>query len=291
MANRTNRPSVFVGLKTATRLWALVFAVWIIGLAVMTPAVMIFEGAAESVLGRVPEAFEPPEGDFQIMILRSLGEVKEPLVLVVFAGVVLTWAWTVLWHAGVARFVVWDGDAPVSIARILGYGLGAWWRYCRLSLTALAVLLGLFVAIWVLVAAGVGGAFSDMAEGRMVVFIAAGLVCAGVAKLLMWVATLRGCWELAKPTSRSAVLALLRGMKGVLRQPLATFGVVLALGVPEMVLAAVPVVAPLIWPELRGTGAGDALGLISALLTAFFSVALFAAFSPVSGLNGSSAED
>ena len=38
-----------------------------------------------------------------------------------------------------------------------------------------------------------------------------------------WAVTLRGAWELAVPTNRSAVRAWVRGFVGAFREPVATF--------------------------------------------------------------------
>lgn len=284
MANASNRPSVFIGLKLATRMWLLVCVVWLVGLAVMTPATIVVESAADGVFNRLPADFDPPPGDVAIMVARAAREIANPLVMIVVCGVFLSWVWTVLWHGGVARFVVWDAAGPVTVSKILGLGFGVWWRYFRLSLTALSVLFAALAAIWVPVFLGVKGAFNAMAEDRMVMLIFVGIVLAGCAKCFVWATTLRACWELAKPTSRSAIRAWIGGAAGVIHQPVSTLVVLVFLGLPEVLLAFAPMIAPVFFVQLRGTLTGDVFAVVAGLGSAYFLVALYASFAPISSL-------
>ncbi len=284
MVDQRRRPSIVWGVRTAARMWALVLVVWLVGMAFFVPASMVLRRAAVDALGHVPEGFELPVGDGAILMMGLVRDVADTLVVGLVFAVVLSWAWTVLWHAGVARVSVWDPEGSSGVSRILGLGLGAWWRYCRLSLVALVVLLALMVLIWIPLWQGIKAAYEAMAEDRMVLLIGIGIVLSPMAKFLVWGATLRGAWELARPDARSPVMAWLRGLIGVFRQPVSTFGTLLVLGLAQAVLGFVPLVAPVFVPALRGTPVGSGVAAGATLAASFLLVALFAAFAPISGV-------
>jgi hypothetical protein len=277
------QPSVVWGLFSAWRMWRLVIVVWLVVLALGVPVSLIVAGAAGTPLASLPPGDAVPRGEIALLVVDAVTPVLAPLWVVLATSVLAAWAFTVLWHAGVARFEVW-GSGPPAPSHILGLGLTAWWRYCRLALTALLVLLGLFAALFSGVAFGVEEAYTSMAEGRMVLLIGLGLLAGALIKVVVWTALLRGAWELAVPTRRSAVGAWFRGLMGAFRQPLASFGTIVVLGTLAVGCAVVPLAAPLLWPVLRGAPAARALAAGGGLGAAFFSVALFTAFAPVSGL-------
>ena len=291
MAEKKLRPSIVWGVRTAARMWGLVLVVWLVGLAFFVPASMVLHRAAIDALGHVPEGFDLPVGDGAILVLGLVRDVADTLLVGLVFAVVLSWAWTVLWHAGVARVSVWDPEGSSKVSRILGLGLGAWWRYCRLSLVALVALLALLAAVWFPLTLGIKAAFEAMAEDRMVLLIGIGIVLGPMAKFLVWGATLRGAWELARPDARSPVMAWLRGLIGVFRQPFSSFGTLLLLGLAQAALSLVPLVAPIFVPALRGTPVGSAVAAAATLAASFLLVALFAAFAPISGVVFRSGDD
>lgn len=291
MSIRKERPSVIWGVRTAIRLWPLVVLVWLSGLVFFLPASVVLQKAAARSFGRVPEGFDLPAGDGAILATGLLRDVADTLSVSLVFGIVLAWAWTVLWHAGVARISVWEPESTSKASRVLGLGLGAWWRYCRLSLVALVGLVALLIAIWLPLLQMIKTAFGAMAEGRMIFLIGTGIFLSPVAKILVWAATLRGAWELARPDARSSAFAWFRGLVGVFRQPVSTLGVLLTLGVLQVALALVPLVAPLFVPSLRGTSLGSTVAGGATLAAAFFLVALFAAFAPISGVVFRSSDD
>jgi len=291
MGHQRQRPSIWWGLRAAARMWVLVVVVWLVGLAFFVPASIVLHRAALDALGHVPDGFELPAGDGAILGVGLLRDVADTVAVGLVLAVVLSWVWTVLWHAGVTRVSVWDPEGSSGVSRILGLGLGAWWPYCRLSLVALAALLALLTAIWFPLTLGIKAAFESMAEDRMVRLVGIGIVLSPMAKFLVWGATLRGAWELARPDARSPVMAWLRGLVGVFRQPFSTFGTLIVLGVGQAALALVPLVAPMFVPALRGTPIGSAVAAGATLASSFFLVALFAAFAPVSGVVFRSGDD
>ncbi|RLE36436.1 MAG: hypothetical protein DRJ61_00750 [Acidobacteria bacterium] len=291
MAEKKQRPSIIWGVRTAARMWALVVVVWLVGMAFFVPASVVLQRAAVEAFGHVPEGFDLPVGDGAILMMGLLRDVADTLLVGLVLAVVLSWSWTVLWHAGVARVSVWDPESSSGVSRILGLGLGAWWRYCRLSLVALVALLALLAAIWFPLTLGIKTAFEAMAEDRMVLLIGIGVVLSPMAKFLVWGATLRGAWELARPDARSPVMAWLRGLIGVFRQPFSTFGTLLVLGIGQALFALVPLVAPIYVPALRGTPVGSGVAAAATLAASFLLVALFAAFAPISGVVFRSGDD
>ncbi len=291
MSDQRQRPSIVWGVRTAARMWALVLVVWLSGLAFFVPASIVLHRAAVDALGHVPDDFDLPVGDGAILVFGLVRDVADTLIVGLVFAVILSWAWTVLWHAGVAQVSVWDPEGASGISRILGLGLGAWWRYCRLSLVALVALLALLTAIWFPLALGIKVAFEAMAENRMVLLIGVGIGLSPVAKFLVWGATLRGAWELARPDARSSLMAWLRGLVGVFRQPFSTVGTLVVLGIGQAVLSLVPLVAPIFVPALRGTPLGSAVAAGGTLAASFLLVALFAAFAPVSGVVFRSGDD
>jgi hypothetical protein len=287
-----NRPSIFWGLAFTLRNWGLVLSVWLVGMVLLAPPLMILGRGAVTVFGMVPEGCDLPAGDGLLLISKvfreSRGTVGVGLVLALFGS----WVWTVLWHGGVARASVWDARGPrAGVSHILGLGVGAWWRYSRLSLVALAMFSALLAIVWIPLGVGIDAAYRAMAEDRMVLLIGIGIVLSPIVKLVVWGATLRGAWELARPDVRSPVAAWFRGLMGVFRRPISTLGPLLVLGLLQAVMAIVPLVAPFFVPTLRGTPLGSAVAAAATLASSFFLVALFAAFAPVSGLVFRSGDD
>jgi len=272
-----------LGLRSAWRLRRLVFVIWLAGVAVAAPALLILDNTVSRPLSMLPSDTPMPDGEVALVVVDALKPLLPSLAVAIVSMVLLSWAFTILWHAGVARFEVW-GDGPPAVATILGLGLMAWWSYFRLALTAVVVLLAVMGGLWVAIAYGVTDAFSSMAEERMVILIGLGLAAAAMVKLAVWAATLRGAWELAAPTSRSAVRAWIRGLTGVFRHPLVTLWPILVLGSLMVGFAALPVFVPMAWPVVRGGPGGLGLIVVAGLGAAFFSVSLFSAFAPVSGL-------
>ena len=278
------QPSIRLGIRSAARMWALVLTVWVVAGVFLMPAGIAAHNVGIEALGSVPEDFRQPAGEEAVLIWGTLRDFG-PMVLggMVFA-VIGTWFWTVLWHGGVARATVWDQGGSSAPSRVLGLGVGAWWRYCRLSLVALTMLIGSMAVIWIPLSIGIKSSFQAMAEDRGILLIGVGIVLAAMVKIVVWSATLRGAWLLARHDRKSALLAWFRGLSGALMHPVSTVVTVLVLGIGHVALVFLPLLAPIALPQLRGTPAGTILGLGAGLGAVFFSVALFAAFAPVSGL-------
>lgn len=277
------RPSVFLGLRSAWRLRSIVAAVWIVGHAVVVPITWVFGRAAADGLTRIPDGFSA--GDDRILLLfGALGNAAEGITVGLILAVVASWVWTVLWHGGVARASVWDRGGSPSLSRILGLGLGVWWRYLRLSVFALVAFSALMALVWIPVGSAAARAHGAMAEGRMVGWIAVGLLLSPLVKILVWVGTLRGAWELARPDARSGIAAWIRGLVGGLKTPVASVIPVLVLGFGQGLLAIGQIAIPWWIPALRGTPLGLVFVAVSSLGASFLLVALFCAYEPVGGM-------
>ena len=214
-----------------------------------------------------------------------------PFALAVLSGLVVLWVWFVLWHAGVVAWQLWAGGRRVRLGEVLGLGLVAWWRYARLSATA-AVVLGLGgAALWLGLRAAVRSSFHSMAEERMMMLLAVGIVITKLLAVMVWLATLHGAWLLGLPERRSAVVAWLRGLWNTLRMPLSSVATWLLWLIPALLATLVPLLIGLAFVGLRGTLVLTVIGLIAALVRSFCWVGMFCSFAPVTGLLGEQDDD
>ncbi|NOZ79875.1 MAG: hypothetical protein GXP48_11995 [Acidobacteria bacterium] len=271
------------GFHAALRLWRIVLAVWIVPLLLAIPGWLIARGFLGRLLGAVPFT-SAAHADLPLILMQGLHRAGPALSAWVVTAMLALWAWAVAWRAGVATWHAWGTGRPVRLGEILGYGVLRWWRYVRLSLTALAGLIVLGAAVTVPLFLAARSARQHLAETRMVNFQLAAIGLALLVVWICWSATLRGAWELARPERRSAAIAWFRGLTGTFRQPIRSFGTVLLWGVAGKTLTVAPFLFKLHVPAMRGTPGGVAATLILTLLAAFCWVALYLSFAPVSGL-------
>lgn len=278
------------GFAAAARLWRLVLAVWLVPLLLMLPAYLIARSGLAAALGSVP-VDRAASADVPLIVIQALSRFGPSLAVAVLVAVPLLWAWMVLWTAGAVGWQVWATGRPVRLGEILGYGMLRWWRYARLSITAfvaLLVLVGGACAPFFLAAAA---AKKRLQEVRMVNLQLAGLALGGVLLWILWSATVRGAWELARPERRSAALAWWRGLSGTFREPVRSLGTILLWATVGKILTLAPAVLDLRFSALRGSPGGVLLGLVLVLGAAFCWVALLLSFAPVSGLVLPAAEE
>ncbi len=271
------------GARHALRLWRVVLAVWIVPLLLAVPGWMIAQGFLGRILGSVP-ASASVSADVPLIVMEGLHTAGPALLSWIVVSLLALWAWTVAWHAGVASWGVWGAGRPARLGEIAGYGVMRWWRYARLSLTALAGLVVLGAVVTVPLLAAAHAARLRLAETRMVDLQLIAIALALVVSWFCWTATLRGAWELARPGRRSAAYAWLLGLWGAFRQPIRSLGTVLLWGCAGEVLTVAPVLVKLHVAAMRGTAGGFLLDGLLALLAAFCWVALFLSFAPVAGL-------
>lgn len=277
------RPSVAFGLTTAARLWRLVLVVWLAPVAVFIPAHAVLWGVAGETIASLPEE-GLPQGDLALIALELLRPTWPAVAVAVLSGWAGLWAWTVLWHAGVVRWLLVAGRDRVRLAEILGHGLIGWWRWARLALLSAVVLAGIAVVLWQLPAAAAERALEGGREGVFLVWVAVAVAAGLAAGLAVWLATLRGSWLLGLGVGRSAVLAWLAGLGGSLRQPLRSLVALIVWAVPGLAVTTLPLLLGWRFEVLRGGLPGALLEVAAGLAGAFCWVALFCSFAPVTGL-------
>lgn len=280
-------PSPRQGWQQALRLRRLVFAVWIASWLAVAPALVLLRRIVAPALSSLPAGpGEVPDGDVALILLEAVREAQAPLAVAVLSGLVVAWAWAVLWHAGVVRWLLGTGAAPIRLGALLRLGAGVWWRYARLSLTALVALAVVAAAVWLPLGWGVARGFAAMTERRLIAAASAGALASAVVVIVVWLATLHGAWLLGLPGRRSAVVAWLRGLQATARRPVAGLWTVLVWVVPALLASAVVPLLGAAFAGLRGGLLLIAIGMLAGLARAFCWVGLFCSFTPVTGVVG-----
>jgi len=280
-------PSPRRGAQQALRLRQLVAAVWVASWLAIAPALLLLSRSVARGLGALPGGTgEVPAGDVSLIIVEALREAWLPLAIAVLCGLAVWWAWTVLWHAGVVRWQLRTGGQRVRLGDLLGVRVATWWRYARLSLTALVALVAAAAAVWLPLWWGVARGLTTMTERRLIALASAGAVATAAAVIVVWLATLRGAWRLGLPGRRSAALAWLAGLRATLRRPLPSVWAWLVWVVPSLLASAVVPLLGAVFAGLRGGLLLVVVGLLVSLLRAFCWVGLFCSFGPVTGVAG-----
>ena len=273
------RPSPASGLRLAIRFRRLILAVWLVSMAVFLPAQAIVQLVTGAARANLP-AGNLPQGDDLLVLVELLRPVARQLALAILAGLAALWAWSVLWHGGVVRWLSWAGAVPVRLAEVFGHGLVWWWRYARLSLTAVATTALLLAALWLPLRLGLRAADAVGAGGRAIVLLRFGAVVTVVVMALCWLAALRGAWLLGEVGRHSALVAWLRGLGGTLRRPLRSAYTLVVWVVPGLALLALPLLPDAWIGALRSAGLGGVVMLLATLGTTFCWVGLFLSFAP-----------
>jgi len=281
------RPSPTWGLREALRLWRLVIACWVVAWLAVAPALLLVRRMVFPYLAALPpDPGAVPSGDVALIMMDGVRQAAAPLGLAVASGGVVLWAWAVLWHAGVVAWQMWTGGRRVRLGEVLGLGMVAWWRYARLSMTALLALATALAGLWIPLWFGIEGAFTGMDESRLMWMLAGGIVVTKLVAIVVWIATLHGAWLLGLPERRSAALAWLRGLWTSARMPLSSVWAWLVWLVPAMAVSAAPPVVGFLFEGLRGGPVLIGLELMASLARAFCWVGLFCSFAPVTGIVG-----
>ena len=273
------RPSPVSGFGLALRFRRLVLAVWLVSMAVFLPAQAVVQLATESVRANLP-AGNLPQGDDLLILVELLRPVAALLALAILAGLAALWAWSVLWHGGVVRWLSWAGAVPVRLAEVLGHGLVWWWRYARLALTAVVMTALLLAAVWLPLRLGLRTVDAVGAGGRAIGLLRFGAVATLVVMALCWLAAMRGAWLLGESGRRSAVVAWLRGLGGTLRRPFRSAYTLLVWVVPGLALLALPLLPDAWMGALRNGGLDGVVVLLATLGAAFCWAGLFLSFAP-----------
>ncbi len=276
-------PSPWFGLRHVNEMWRVVLAVWLVSAAVFLPARIVVLTAVAGTFAALPGG-DLPDGELLLITVELLRPVWVPLTMAVLSGWLVLWGWTVLWHAGVVRWFVLSGRSGVRLTEILGRGLLDWWRWARLGMTALGVLV-LSHAVLLLTIRWADDGALDGADDRLF----GGLIVAAVAislavVVLTWLATLRASWLLGVGDRRSAVLAWLAGLWGSLRQPLRSLGALIVWGVPAVAAIVIPIIAGWKIEALRSSLPSTIIDAAAGFFVAFCLVGLFLSFAPVTGI-------
>ncbi len=198
----------------------------------------------------------------------------------------MLWLWTVLWHAGVVAWQLWTGGRRVRLGEVLGLGMVAWWRYIRLSLTALAALVLAGVVLWLPLGSAIRTSLNAMNEERMMLLVVVGFGITKLIAIVVWIATMHGAWLLGLPEYRSAVLSWVRGLWSAVRTPFSSLSTWFVWLVPAWLAAVVPLVVGFRFEGLRGSVALIVVSLLASLVRSFCWVGMFNSFAPVTGLVG-----
>ncbi len=273
-------PSCSFGFKKSVVLWRVVGVVFLASVLIWVPARLVLWSTSGGALANLP-AGDLPEGETTLILTELLRPVWPSLALAFLSGCIALWAWTVLWHAGLVRWFLYSGRHDVRLAEVLSRGLFGWWRWARLGLTSVAVL--------VLVHSAVGMAFfklekraAELADDSALgIYLETGILVCLVAAVLCWMATLRGAWLLGQSHRRSAVLAWLDGLWGTIRQPVRSLSTLLVWVAPGLAAVAAPTILGWQFEILRETIPSTVLGVGGGLITAWCWVGLFLSFAPV----------
>ena len=276
------RPSPVLGLDLALRLWRLVAAVWLVAVASLVPLRLLVRVTAGDALTALPDG-PLPAGELGLILLERLTPVAPALVLTAVASGCVLWVWTVMWHAGVVRWVILSGHHEVRLSEILSRGLLDWWRWARLGLTSAAVLVVVHLGLAVGVGT-VGERMRDAGDDATVgIWLLAAVATSLASIAIVWLAGLRGAWLLGADGRRSAVLAWLAGLRGTLRQPFRSVGTLVVWVVPAVAALVLPVLIGWRFEPMRGVVPTAVIEAVVGLITALCQVGLFASFAPVTG--------
>lgn len=264
-------------------LWRVVGAVFVVSVLVFLPARLVLWTTVGGALANLPDG-ELPDGEITLILIELLRPVWPPLALAFLSGCFTLWALTVLWHAGLVRWLFYSGKSDVRLAEIFSRGLFGWWRWARLGLTSLVAL--------VLVHAGIVAAYlalesraADLADdSRLGIYLETGILLGLVLSVVVWLATLRGAWVLGEGRRRSAVLAWFAGLWGTVRQPVRSLATLVVWMAPALVAVVAPTILAWRFEIIRGMVPSTVLGLVAGLVVAFCQVGLFLSYAPTTGL-------
>jgi len=259
-----NSPSSVVGFRLATRLHRLVAAVWLVSMAIFVPVQVFVQMTTGQARANLP-AGGLGVGEELVVLVEIMRPLVVPLALTLGFGSLMLFAWWVLWHVATVRWWLSPENNQVRLAGILGDGLAGWWRYARLALIILILQAVVWIVPWLPLRA-------DLGERLVLPFLIGASVLTIGATALVWLAALRGMWLLGESGRRSALVACLRGLWTVLRQPFRSL-------LPLLVWA-LPGLALLVLPLLIDGPAATLVLLVAWLGSAFCWVALHLSFAP-----------
>ena len=279
------RPSPVFGLRRVSGMWRLVLAVWLVAMAVFVPVRLVLWTAVGETLGNLPTG-DLPDGELLVIVFELLEPVWLSLAVALLSGWLALWTWTVLWHAGVVRWLLLSGRTELRLAEVLGHGLMGWWRWARLGMTSLSVLLITHSALWMAVRTASEHTRDSGDDSLLGYALLIAFATSVVVAILCWLATLRGSWLLGSGDRRSALLAWFAGLWGSVRQPIRSLVTLLVWAVPGIAATVTPIVVGWNFEVVRSPLPSAIIDAAAGLLAAFCLVGLFLSFAPVTGLVG-----
>ena len=284
------RPSPVFGLRRVSGMWRLVLAVWLVAMAVFVPVRLVLWTAVGETLGNLPTG-DLPDGELLVIVFEVLEPVWLSLAVALLSGWLALWTWTVLWHAGVVRWLLLSGRTELRLAEVLGHGLMGWWRWARLGMTSLSVLLITHSALWMAVRTASEHTRDSGDDSLLGYALLIAFATSVVVAILCWLATLRGSWLLGSGDRRSALLAWFAGLWGSVRQPIRSLVTLLVWAVPGIAATVTPIVVGWNFEVVRSPLPSAIIDAAAGLLAAFCLVGLFLSFAPVTGLVGEKREE
>lgn len=252
------------GFRRTARLHRLVMTVWLVALTIFLPALLVVGSAAEPIRAQLPLDRLSAEEEL-LIFFEIMRPVALPIGVAVAFGLLLAFAWWILWRAGTVRWWLNPDTDELRLVQILAAGLVSWWRWMRLALITVFFMAVAVTLPWLPLRLEVEARF-------LMPLLILGLVLTFVMAGLVWLGALRGAWMLGETGRRSALVAWARGLLASLRQPLRSLLPLLVWAVPGLGL----LVLPLIYD-----GPAAMLFLVVAwLLSTFCWVALHLSYAP-----------
>lgn len=254
------------GLRRALRLPGLVLAGWLVSVVACAPVLLGIVAATAMVGAHLPAA-PLPAGDGALILLETVRPVAGALLVAAACGLLVLAAWSALGGAAAVRWWLANPAARFRLADLVRGGVGRWWRFLRLALTAVVAVAGVLTALWLPLwrLAGTGSRALGPA-------LAAGAVVSAAVFAAGWSASLHGAWLLGAGGRRSAVMAWLGGLGRSLRRPWSALAPLLLWAVPGFVLPLAPL--------LIDSAAALPLLVLTMLLGALGRLALFMSYAP-----------
>lgn len=274
------RPSPRCGLCWLTTLWRLVLAVWVV------PSVLAWSLSASLVGVAGPDLGRSPAAETEV-VLRAVVDHGGWLLTMGLGFLVATWAWSVLWHAGVAGWAARAPGTRAVLGELLGHGLSLWWRQAVMVATGLALTALVVAMSWTPMLLIGPRVWSDGRETTVELLVWGALFVPAAAALLSAAVTARATWAVPHFPARRLPILWLTSLAATLRQLGPSIGAVLVWTVPALATAGAVLLVSWLRPELV-TGAGlAALEQLAALVRAACAVGLLGSFAPSEDRSGS----
>ena len=255
------------------RLWRVAMAVWVVPSLLAVPMSLALGAAVELDVGG------PPAAETEV-VLRAVLE-HGPWLLTVLALVSLTtWAWSVLWHAGVAGWARSGHAGRARLGHVLGHGVTLWWRqavmvWCGFGLSVLIIAAP--AAVLVLSAEH---ALSTGNERALQLLAVVGFVVVLTVVVGSIAAASRATWVVPVVPASRLPLLWWQALVAAVRQLPTTVVAVAVWSAPALIVTVLLVTSAWMRPELVTGAAVAVLEQLAALVRACCAVGLLGSFAP-----------